>query len=137
MLSALMAEGLQARITRLGDPPHDRGHIQVEMPVKGRARFVLQGGRGEDGRMHWRSVWDGNESKAGRKRFFRAVATPAYAAMVRVLRDGRRTVQPDLFAIQPAQTSLTGETAEAEQPERRIRMREARSTVQEGGEGRN
>ena len=68
------------------------------MPVKGRARFVLQGGRGEDGRMHWRSCWDGNESNAGRKRFFRAVATPAYAVMMRVLRDGRRSVQPDLFA---------------------------------------
>lgn len=32
------------------------------------------------------------------KRFRRAVATPAYAAMVRVLRDGRRSVHPDLFA---------------------------------------
>ena len=59
---------------------------------------MLQGGRGEDGRMHWRSVWDGNESKAGRKRFLRAVATPAYVTMKRVLRDGRRLVQPDLFA---------------------------------------
>jgi len=48
--------------------------------------------------MHWRSAWDGNESKAGQKRFYRAVTTPAYAAMVRVMRDGRRAVQPDLFA---------------------------------------
>ena len=68
------------------------------MPVKGWARFVLEDGRGENGRMHWRSCWDGNESKAGRKRFFRAVATPAYAAIMRVLRDGRRSVQADLFA---------------------------------------
>jgi hypothetical protein len=97
MLAALGAQGLKVRITRLGDPAHDRGHIQVEMPVKGRARFVLQGARGEDGLMHWRSAWDGNESKAGQKRFYRAVTTPAYAAMVRVMRDGRRTVQPDLF----------------------------------------
>jgi hypothetical protein len=98
MLSALIGQGLKARITRLGDPPHERGHIQVEMPVKGRARFVLQGERGENGRMHWRSVWDGNDSKAGRRRFTRAVATPAYAAMIRTLRDGRRVVQGDLFA---------------------------------------
>ena len=68
------------------------------MPIKGRARFVLQGGRGEDGRMHWRSTWDGNESKAGLKRFARAVATPAYAVMTCTMRDGRRLVQPDLFA---------------------------------------
>ena len=27
MLSALVAKGLKARITRLGDPPHERGHI--------------------------------------------------------------------------------------------------------------
>jgi hypothetical protein len=98
MLAALAAANLKARITRLGDPPHDRGHIQVEMPVKGRARFVLQGERGEDGRMHWRSVWDGNESEAGRKRFARAIATSAYATMSRILRDGRRLLQPDLFA---------------------------------------
>ena len=52
----------------------------------------------EDDRMHWRSMWDGNASKAGQKRFYRAVATAAYAAMVRVMRDGRRIVQPDLFA---------------------------------------
>ena len=59
---------------------------------------MLQGERGEDGRMHWRSVWDGNDSKAGRRRFMRAVATPAYAAMTRTLRDGWRLVQADLFA---------------------------------------
>ena len=98
MLAALKAQGLKARITRLGDPPHERGHIQVEMPVKGRARFVLQGERGEGGEMRWRSTWDGNESKAGLKRRTRAIATPAYAAMRRVMRDGRCLVQPDLFA---------------------------------------
>lgn len=100
MLSAVLAEGLTARITRLGGstPPQERGHIQVEGPVNGRARVVLQGDRTENGRMHWRSVWDGNESKAGQKRFYRGVVTPAYAVMVRVMRDERRTVQPDLFA---------------------------------------
>lgn len=50
----------------------------------------MEGGAG-------RSVWDGNESKAGLKRYRQAVATLAYAAMTRVLRDGRRQVQPDLF----------------------------------------
>ena len=98
MLAALKAQGLKARITRFGDPPHERGHIQVEMPVKGRARFVLQGERGEDGQMRWRNTWDGNESKAGLKRRTRAIATPAYAAMTRAMRDGRCLVQPDLFA---------------------------------------
>ncbi len=97
LLAALCSEGLKARITRLGDPPHERGHIQVEMPVKGRARFVLQGERTKGGRMHWRSAWDGNDSKAGLKRYARSVATPAYAAMVRIMRDGRRFSQPDLF----------------------------------------
>lgn len=98
LLAALRDAGLKARITRLGDPPHERGHIQVEMPVKGRARFVLQGERAPTGRMHWRSAWDGNESKAGLKRYAKAVRTPAYAAMVRIMREGRHIAQPDLFA---------------------------------------
>ena len=97
MLAALTAEGLKARITRLGDPPHDRGHIQVEMPVKGRARFVLQAERDEDGRMRWRSAWDGNHSKPGLRRHEKALRTEAYQAMVRVMRDGRRLAQPDLL----------------------------------------
>lgn len=99
MLAALVEAGLKARTTRLGDPPYERAHIQVEMPVKGRARFVLQGARSEDGRMQWRSVWDGNESKAGLKRYRKAIATSAYATMTRILRDGRHQVQRDLFAL--------------------------------------
>ena len=98
LLAALRCEGLEARITRLGDPPYERGHIQVEMPVKGRARFVLAGERTDAGRMHWRSMWDGNESKAGLKRYAKSVATDAYAKMVRVMRDGRMFPQQDLFA---------------------------------------
>jgi hypothetical protein len=99
MLAALIGAGLKARITRLGDPPYEPGHIQVDMPIKGRARFVLQGERGQDGGMQWRSVWDGNDSKAGLKRYRKAITTPAYATMVRILRDGRRQAQPDLFAL--------------------------------------
>lgn len=98
MLGALLGAGLKARVTRLGDPPHERGHIQVEMPVKGRARFVLQGER-ENGRMRWNCRWDGNESKAGQRRFRKAIATPAYATMARILRDGHHRVQRDLFAL--------------------------------------
>jgi len=67
-------------------------------PVKGRARFVLQGERTPTGRMHWRSAWDGNDSKAGLKRYAKSVKTPDYAAMVRIVRDGRHIAQPDLFA---------------------------------------
>lgn len=102
LLAALHAEGLKARITRLGDPAHERGHIQVEMPVKGRARFVLIGERTTGNRMHWRSAWNGNESKAGLKRYAKSVATPAYAAMMRIMREGRRIAQPDLFALSDA-----------------------------------
>ena len=40
MLHALRAALLQVRTTRLGDPPWDRAHLQVEMPIKGRSRFV-------------------------------------------------------------------------------------------------
>ncbi|MHB0727830.1 hypothetical protein ACX4MZ_10675 [Roseomonas mucosa] len=97
MLGALVRAGLKARITRLGDPPHERGHIQVEMPVKGRAHFLLQGARGEDGQMRWLSLWGGNDSKAGQQRYRKAVATPAYGTMIRILRDGRRLIQTDLF----------------------------------------
>ncbi|MDJ0390208.1 hypothetical protein QMO56_19025 [Roseomonas sp. E05] len=101
MLGALVGAGLKARITRLGDPPYQRGHIQVEMPVKGRAHFLLQGALGEDGRMRWLSLWGGNDSKAGQKRYRKAIATPAYGAMVRILREGRRLIQTDLF-LRPA-----------------------------------
>ena len=100
MLAALTGQGLKARITRLGDPVHERGHIQVEMPVKGRARFVLIGETSE-GVTGWRAVWDGNDSKAGLKRRRQAEATEAYRAMLTVMRSGRLNVQADLFAQSP------------------------------------
>ncbi|MDU7519868.1 MAG: hypothetical protein E7K72_00505 [Roseomonas mucosa] len=97
MLAALTRQGLKARITRLGDPAHERGHIQVEMPVKGRARFVLIGETSE-GVTGWRAVWDGNDSKAGLKRRRQSEATEAYRLMLMAMREGRRGVQSDLFA---------------------------------------
>ncbi|PZP44295.1 MAG: hypothetical protein DI601_12825 [Azospirillum brasilense] len=100
MLAALTGQGLKARITRLGDPAHERGHIQVEMPVKGRARFVLIG-EASEGVTGWRAVWDGNDSKAGLKRRRQAEATEAYRAMLTVMRSGRLNVQADLFAQSP------------------------------------
>ncbi|QDJ12052.1 Hypothetical protein HVPorG_03903 (plasmid) [Roseomonas mucosa] len=96
MLAALTGQGLKARITRLGDPVHERGHIQVEMPVKGRARFVLIGETSE-GVTGWRAVWDGNDSKAGLKRRRQSEATEAYQLMLTAMREGRRRVQADLF----------------------------------------
>jgi len=87
MLHALRAASLNVRTTRLGDPPYDRGHLQVEMPVKGRSRFVAVAERDRHGRMAWRVVWDGNhESKAGRLRHRRALRC---AALRRLRADGR------------------------------------------------
>lgn len=98
MLHALRAASLKARVTRLGAPPHDRGHLRVEMPVKGRSRFMAIAKRDRHGRMAWRVVWDGNhESKAGQLRHRRALRCYAYARMVEVLRHGRRGLQADLF----------------------------------------
>lgn len=96
MLAALLGRGLKAQITRLGDPSHQRGHIQVEMPVKGRARFVLIG-EPRHGTIGWRAVWDGNDSKPGLRRRRLSEATEAYRRMRDALRTGRRSVQPDLF----------------------------------------
>ena len=96
MLAALTGQGLKARITRLGDPVHERGHIQVEMPVKGRARFVLIGETSE-GVTGWRAVWDGNDSKPGLRRRRLSEATEAYRRMLAAMREGCRSVQPDLF----------------------------------------
>ena len=67
------------------------------MPVKGRSRFVAVAERDEHGRMVWRVVWDGNDSKAGQLRHRRCLQCNAYARMVEVLRHGRRGVQADLF----------------------------------------
>ena len=100
ILHALRAASLKARATRLGDPPHDAGHIQVEMPIKGRSRFVAIGQRDEHGRMAWQWVWDGNESESGQARHRRALRCDAYARMVEVLSHGCRGVQADLFCRQ-------------------------------------
>ena len=106
MLHALRAASLKARTSRLGDPPGDRGHIRVEMPVTAkprsglrgaRSRFVALAERDHHGRMTWRVVWDGNDSKAGQLRHRRCLQCDAYARMVEVLRHGRRGVQGDLF----------------------------------------
>jgi len=96
MLAALTVRGLKARITRLGDPPFARGHIQVEMPIKGRARFVLIG-ETQGGVMAWRDAWDGNDSKAGLQRLRRSRNTDAYHAMREAMRHGRPVRQGDLF----------------------------------------
>ena len=97
ILHALRAASLKARTTRLGDPPYDSGHIQIEMPIRGRSRFVAIAHRNEHGRMAWRWLWDGNDSAAGQARHRRALQCDAYARMVEVLRHGRRGVQADLF----------------------------------------
>jgi len=97
ILHALRAASLKARITRLGDPPFDRGHIQVEMPIKGRSRFVAITERGWHGRMEWEVVWDGNEAAAGLTRHRRCLQCDDYARMMEVLRRGRLGVQADLF----------------------------------------
>ncbi len=97
MLAALMDRGLKARITRLGDPPYERGHIQVEMPIKGRARFVLIGER-QGSIMTWRDIWNGNDSNVGLLRVRRSRRTDAYRAMQDAMQHGRPTMQGDLFA---------------------------------------
>ena len=79
MLRALHDAALKARITRLGDPPCDRGHIQVDLPLKGRSRFVVMDARDDTGRMVWRLLWDGNEGEAGRRRHRIAFASDAYS----------------------------------------------------------
>ena len=97
MLVALLAHGLKARITRLGDPPDGQAHIQIDMPVKGRSRFVAIAERIEAGTLSWRLVWDGNHSEAGLRRKRRAEATEDYHKLRTALRDGRQGVQSDLF----------------------------------------
>jgi len=97
ILHALKAASLKARITRSGDPHYERGHIQIDMPVKGRSRFVAIAERDAQGRMVWRWVWDGNGSEAGGARHQRALRCNAYARMVEALRHGRRSVQADLI----------------------------------------
>jgi len=97
ILHTLKAASLKARITRSGDPPYERGHIQIDMPVKGRSRFIAIAERGWRGRMEWRVGWDGNDSAAGLQRHRRCLQCDDYARMMQVLRHGRRGVQADLF----------------------------------------
>ena len=97
MLAALKAQGLKARLTRQGDPPEDRGHLQVDMPIKGRSRFVAVAERTASGALAWRLVWDGNDSAAGLRRRRRAEATEDYRRLVETLRGGRPGIQTDLF----------------------------------------
>ncbi len=97
ILHALKAASLKARITRSGDPPCERGHIQIDMPVRGRSRFIAIAERGWRGRMEWHVGWDGNDSAAGLQRHRRCLRCDDYARMMQVLRHGRRGVQADLF----------------------------------------
>ena len=97
VLHALRAASLKARIVRMGDAQYDSAHIQIEMPVKGRSRFVAIAQRDERGGMAWRWAWDGNHTEAGLARHRRALRCDAYARMIEVLRHGRRGVQSDLF----------------------------------------
>ncbi len=97
MLSALRGQKLKARLTRLGDPPEDRAHIQIDMPIKGRSRFVAIAECSDGGGIDWRLAWDGNDSKTGLRRKRQAEATSEYERLVTTLRVGRPIVQPDLF----------------------------------------
>jgi hypothetical protein len=99
ILKALRDMHLKARVTRLGDPPWDRGHIQIDLPFKGRSRFVAIANRdgASGGRMIWCLVWDGNDSKAGQKRHARAVRSEEYDHIRRILCAGCTYVQFDLF----------------------------------------
>ncbi len=95
-----MPISLKARITRLGDPPWDRGHIQIDLPFKGRSRFVAiaERDKGPARRMIWRLVWGGNDSKAGQIRHARAVRSQEYEHIQQVLRAGCHHIQLELFA---------------------------------------
>ncbi len=53
--------------------------------------------RDRHGRVAWRVVWDGNDSKAGQLRHWRCLQCDAYARMMDALRHGRSGVQADLF----------------------------------------
>jgi hypothetical protein len=99
ILKALRDMHLKARVTRLGDPPWDRGHIQIDLPFKGRSRFIAIADRdgARTGGMTWRLVWDGNDSKAGQKRHARAVRSEEYQHIIRILCVGCTNVQFDLF----------------------------------------
>jgi hypothetical protein len=59
------------------------------MPIKGRSRFKVIGGRTGTGAIGRRLVWGGNDSKAGLRRRRQAEAPPEYARLVATLRAGR------------------------------------------------
>ncbi len=67
------------------------------MPIKGRAQFAALAERDqEDEPVRWRLVWDGNDSKTGRRRYRVAIQPPEYAVLLDVLRSGRHNVQTEL-----------------------------------------
>jgi hypothetical protein len=74
ILKSFAAAGFKARVTRLGGPPWNKGHIHIDLPQNGRGRFIAIGERSRTHRMEWRLVWDGNGSKAGLKRYLRTVS---------------------------------------------------------------
>ncbi len=65
----------------------------VDLPLKGRSRFIAIGTRSASGAMAWRFVWDGNETKAGLKRFQRAVSAGFLRQLEATIREGRHGVQ--------------------------------------------
>ncbi|MBB2158109.1 hypothetical protein HLH33_17710 [Gluconacetobacter diazotrophicus] len=99
MLAALTEAGLAARVHRLGDPPHERGAILVKMPVNGRAQFALNGRRTAGGTMTWTQAWDVLDTETGNRRLRAVQRSPAYRTMLRVLREGRTTLQLDLATL--------------------------------------
>lgn len=65
--------------------------------MKGRSRFIAIGTRTAGGAMAWRLVWDGNETKAGLKRYQRAFSAGFLSRLDAILQEGRHGVQADLF----------------------------------------
>jgi hypothetical protein len=88
MLRAFQAEGLKARITRLGDPTWDRGSIQIDLTMKGRARFHAEAVRDDMGTMRWQLSWDGNYSRAGQRRLRAAMQREEYRLLKGVIAVG-------------------------------------------------
>ena len=97
--------------------------IQIEMPIKGRSRFVAIAQRDERGRMAWRWVWDGNQSKAGlarHRRALRRLRADGGGAPPRPPRCARRPVLPTgLTPTRLGPASLGASPAGAGHPGRR------------------
>ena len=91
MRAALRAAGFRVRVSVLGEATDDVADLLVDFPGgKEEGRFMVVGRRGPDGMMAWRHSWDGNGSRADGIRHRRALARPAYAALVRTVREGLR-----------------------------------------------